>query len=187
MDPSTLAIASIGSSIIGTGVQAIGAANSADAARQNAAYQAAVARNNQIIAEQNADYAAKAGASAVTRQQLRERDRVSGITAALGASGFDVNTGSPAKVRSSASEIGQLDVENEAQKAALNVYGFRSQATNYGAQAGLYRQEADQASTAGLFSAGGSLLSGFGSLSSKWAPLLNSSSDLGDWSARGSI
>lgn len=171
MDPASLATASLVSSVAGTGLSAIGSANTAAANRANAEYQAEVARNNQIISEQNAQYAAKASSAAVTRQQLRERDKIGALTAAMGASGIDVNTGSAARVRSSAVKLGQLDTETKAQEGALRIYGYRTTAANYGAQAGLYDQAADQASTAGLLGVGSTLLTGFGNLSTKW----------GDW------
>lgn len=165
MDPAT----AMALSIAGTGVSALGQISSANAASENAAYQAAVANNNQIIANQNAQYAAQAGQAAVTRQQLIERDKVGGLIAAMGASGIDPNTGSAARVRKSAGDIGQLDVENKGQEAALRVYGFRTQATNYEAQSKLYQQEADQAPLAGLISAGGTLLNGLGTVGTRYS------------------
>ena len=91
------------------------------------------------------------------------------VGAELAANGMDINTGSPAAVRSSEAATTQLDVENTAQKAALDVYGFRTQATNFGAQSGLFQQEASQAPIAGGLAAGTTLLSGVGSLASKWS------------------
>jgi hypothetical protein len=49
------------------------------------------------------------------------------------------------------------------------VYGYKTQATQFGAQAGLYQAEAAQAPVAGLIAGGSTLLSGFGGLASKWA------------------
>lgn len=154
---------------VGTGIGAIGAIQQGEATAANAKYQAAVARNNQIIAEQNAQYASQAGAATTTRAQLKQREVEGEVGAALGASGIDMNTGSPVAVRSATSEVKQLDTATTAQDAALKVYGFRTQGTNYGAESQLKTQEASQASTAGLISGGSTLLSGLGGLASKWS------------------
>jgi hypothetical protein len=155
-------------SIAGTGLSAIGSMNQAQAQQANANYQAQVARNNQTIAAQNAQYASQAGAAATTKAQLEQRAKIGAIGAELAASGLDPNTGSPAAVKKSAAELAQLDTATTAQDAALKVYGFKTAGANYGAQAGLDQQEASQAGAAGALSAGSTLLSGFGSLASKW-------------------
>lgn len=178
-----LAAAGFAVSAIGTGLGALGQMRAGEAAQANADYQAQVARNNQIIAEQNAQYASQAGNAAVTRQQMKDRATLGSITAGLAAEGVDVNSGSPARVRSSAAELGQLDTETEAQNAALRVYGFRTQGMNYGAQAGLYKAQGEQAAEAGKLAAFSTLLSGGSSLASKWSGWQSPSSGFGDWSA----
>lgn len=169
------------SSIAGAGLSAIGQINASQAASENAAYQAEVAKNNQTIAAQNAQYASKAGAAATTQAQLKQRATAGAIGAGLAASGLDINTGSPSAVRASSSELTQLDTATTAQDAALKVYGFKTQGTNYGAQSGLYSAESEQAAAAGPIAGGATLLSGFGSLASKWAPWQSSVSQPGPY------
>ena len=163
----------IGLSALGTAISAIGQISAAHAQAQNASYQAQVARNNQIVANQNAAYAAQAGQAQVTQAQLKQRAEVGEVGAALAANGIDINTGSPAAVRSAEAGTTQLNTETTAQNAALQVYGFKTQATGFGAQAGLYRNEARQAPIAGAIGATGTLLSGAGSLASKWSAWQN--------------
>ena len=182
MGLETMAIMGTVASVAGTGLSAIGQMNAASAAQENANYQAEVARNNQVIAEQNARYANKAGEAAITAAQLKGRAKLGALTAALGASGIDVNTGSAAKVRNSATALRQLDTETTAQDAALKVYGFRSQGVNFGAQSGLLRSQAEQSGTAGLIGGGATLLSGIGGLAPKWKAW--QSEPLGEWSPR---
>lgn len=172
-------------SVAGTGIAAVGALNTAAATAADARYKAQVAKNNEIIAVQNAQYASQAGAAATTRAQLKQRAELGAIGAGLAASGVDINTGSPAAVRSSASGLTQLDTATTAGDAGLRVYGFRTQASNYGAESGLRRAEASQADIAGPISAGSTFLSGVGGLAAKWKPWQTSA--LGDWSPRGDV
>lgn len=146
--------------LAGTGVSALGALSQSAAASRQAAYEAQVAQNNQTIANQNAAYAAKAGEEQSYQQSLRERQREEAVVAGLAASGVDVNSGSARQVRESENVLGQTDVANVRQRAALEAYGYRSQAANFGAQAQLERAASSSDLTSGYLSAGGTLLSG---------------------------
>ena len=166
-----LAEAGIALSAIGTGVGAIGAISSANAQAAEANYQAQVAKNNQTIANQNAAYAAEAGNQAAETQGLKEREAAGALLAEEAASGTDVNSGSNVNLRATQEEIGQLDVETVRQNAALSAYGFRTQATGFGAEAELEAAKAAAAPTAGLISAGSTLIGGAGTLATKWRGL----------------
>jgi hypothetical protein len=80
------------------------------------------------------------------------------LRAAIGASGVDVNSGSAADVQQSQREIGLLDTATTASNAALDVYGYKSQATNFEAQAQLDRMQGDNALLAGFTGAAGSAI-----------------------------
>jgi hypothetical protein len=168
-------------SLAGTAISAVGAIGQGNAAAANASYQAQVAKNNQIIAEQNANYASQAGAAATTRAQLKQRSEEGALGAAIAAGGIDPNTGSAKAVRSAQAET------TAAQDAALRVYGFRTNATNYGAESGLRQQEARQAPIAGLISGGGTLLSGAGGLASRWSAWQNSATGNGMFAGQGPL
>jgi hypothetical protein len=58
---AALPFVALASTVIGTGVSIMGSMQQASAAESSAKYQAQVARNNQIIAEQNASYARQVG------------------------------------------------------------------------------------------------------------------------------
>ena len=158
---------------VGAGIGAIGAVQSGMANASAARYQAQVARNNQIVANQNASYAAAAGNVQTANVGLKERAQAGELTADLAAHGLDVNTGSAARVRASQREIGLQNEEQTAANAALSAYGYRTQATSFGAQAQLDQAQARQDVEAGFLSAGGTLLSGAGNLGFKWAGLQN--------------
>lgn len=174
--------ASAGLGIIGAGVQALGAIGSGNAQAAQANYAAQVAANNQIIAQQNAAAATQAGEAQAQNQALRERSKEGAIRAAIGAAGIDVNTGSAVDVRSSQAELGQENVETVRHDAALHAYGYRTQATNFGAESELDRMQAGYDVSAGWLKGIGSLLGAAPSLPKLFGS--GPSSDLGDWSPR---
>ena len=87
------------------------------------------------------------------------------IKAELASNGVDVNTGSAKTVETSAREEEQLNTLNVANKAALQVYGYRAQQENFLAEESRYKSEAEEAPIAGLLGGAGGLLGaakGFG-------------------------
>ena len=143
--------------IIGAAVSAVGSIASGFATAANAKYQGQVARNNAIIAQQNADYAHKAGQVNAQAESLKAAQRGGMIKAAQAANGVDVNTGSNVDVQESDREKGQLDTQTVLHKADLQAYGYRTQATNYEAQARLDDSQAGQAEIGGFLGAAGGL------------------------------
>lgn len=172
-DPATLGAISLASSVIGGGISFIGSMQTAQANASAANYQAQVARNNQIIAQQNADYARQAGQAQVEQEGMKTRAVIGAEAAAQGASGIDLTTGSPSDVRRSTQEVGELNSMNIMQNAELRARGFDIEATNQGAQAGLLRQQASNAQTAGAFSGFSSLLTGGSNFADKWLKYQN--------------
>ena len=171
--------------IASTAIGAVGAIGQGQAAAAQANYQAQVARNNAIIANQNANYAISAGEAKAADVGPQERARAGAVRAALAASGLDVNSGSAEQVQEGTQRIGQTNIERERQQAALRAYGYRSQATNFSAEAGLDTLAAKNASEGGFLKAGGLLFSGAsGLIGSKWGGGTDTTV-WGDWSPRG--
>lgn len=125
-----------------------------------ASYQSQVAKNNQIVATQNANYATAAGEAKATDQALKERAAAAQTVAGIAASGIDVNSGSAKDTRVSQAELGQTDVERVRQGAALQSYGYRTQSSNFGAESTLDTAQAGYDATAGWMKGLGSLLGG---------------------------
>lgn len=157
--------------LAGAGISALGAIEGGEANAANANYQSQVAKNNQIIAEQNANYASAAGQAQATNEGLKGAATSGKIKASIAANGVDVNTGSAAAVQTSQAETNELNTANVLNNSALQVYGYRSQAANYGAQAAAEQAQAQQAPIAGDLGAVGSLLGGASSVGFKWASL----------------
>jgi len=173
MDPLTLGIISVGSSLIGGVTSFIGSQQQAQAASSAANYQAQVAKNNQKIAEDNANYSRQAGAAEAEAQSMKQRATVGAIVAGQAASGIDPTTGSPSDVSRSARELGRLDLANTMQNAELRARGYDVTASNEGASAGLFKMQAANAQTAGGIAGFSSLLGGASNFSDKWLKLQN--------------
>jgi hypothetical protein len=73
------------------------------------------------------------GSAALRRWREQPQVFVRELFGVEAASGLDINTGTPRQVIASENEIGQLNTATTAQSAALNVYGYKQQATNFGA------------------------------------------------------
>jgi hypothetical protein len=157
-------VASIGGTIAG----GIGGQKSLQSQSDEAAYRAQVAANNKIIAEQNARYAVQAGRTNAQAQDFQTRAALGQATAAQGASGIDVASGSPVDVRSSIQQLGRLKTLDEIQKADLEAYGYKQKASDFGAEAGLQQFKAQSAQAAKGPAAFGTLLGGASALGDKW-------------------
>ena len=154
--------------VAGAATQGIGMIAGGKSKAAAANYQAQVANNNAVIAEQNAEYAINAGLTKAGNVSMKGAATGAKIKTAQAASGLDVNTGSAVEVQASQRELDKLDAETVLHNASLDAYGYRTQATNFEAQAGLHDMEADQAEPAGYLGAAGSMLSNVSSLGFKW-------------------
>lgn len=171
--PAALATTSLVVGVASAGVGVAGALSSASANSANANYQAQIARNNATAAEQNAEYATKAGQEKAAETSLKAREQQGQVTTALAASGLDVDSGTPADVRKTQRETGVLATEQVVDAAALQAYGYRTNTTSFEAEAALKQAQAGQATTAGGFAAAGGLLSGASSVGANYAKLNN--------------
>jgi len=158
------AIAVAASAVVG----AAGAARAGDASQKQGEFQAQVSRNNAIIAEQNADYAVRAGQAKAAQESMQGAAKIGRIRAAIGASGVDVNTGSAADVQESQAVQSSLDVETIMHNAQLEAYGYRTQGKSFEAQAILDKAAGDEAKSAGNIAALGTLIGGAGSAAATW-------------------
>ena len=163
-----LPVISLALTAVGTFAQMAGAQQQAQANAAAANYQAQVARNNQIVAEQNAEYALQVGQTQEQAKRQQTAQLEGRIRSAAGASGVDPNFGSPVRLQESAAQVGELDaltIRNNAQRQA---YGFRVQGMDYAAEAGLDTMRAQNALTAGNLQSFASIVGGAGAFADKW-------------------
>jgi hypothetical protein len=171
--PSTatmLAGASLGMGAISTGMSAIGSANQAAASAAQMQYQAQVARNNQTIAQWNAQRALQQGEVDADNQNLKTAQLKGSQRAALAAEGGDVDSGSPLDIVADTARAGYTDAATIRSNAALQAYNYQIQAAGDAGTASAINGLANLP-----FGVGSSLLSGASSIGSKYV----------DWSRPG--
>lgn len=156
-------------SVIGTGLSAVGQLSQGAAQSASANYQAQVARVNQQIQEQNAAYERQKGDVEAQSQDMKNKAQMGALSAAQGASGFDMNSGSSLDTRQSARELGRLDTLTVRNNAERKAHEFDIAAMNQGAQANLYSAQAKTSQMAGYLGAASSLIGGISSVGDKWA------------------
>jgi hydrogenase maturation factor len=162
----TLAIASIASSVVGTGVSIMGQMQQADAARQAANYQAAVARNNQILANQRAAQIEAEGKAAEQKKRLETQRLIGRQRAVLAGNGVLVDVGSALDITSDTAAFGELDALNTRYNYTNQAYNARRQADNFGSDAAMADFRASNSDA--TLAVTGTLLSGAGSVADKW-------------------
>lgn len=164
---------SLGSTVAGGIMGAVGAGQSAGATADAARYQAAVARNNRQMAGDSARYGVSAGRQQAQTQDFKNRAVQGQTLAAQSASGIDTQSGSPLEVRESQARLGRLDTENIMQRANLAAYGENIKATGFGAEAGLQEAKASSAESAGTTGILTSLISSGAGFGEKWLKFQN--------------
>lgn len=183
-----MAFAPLALGILGAVTSTVGLVSAGEAASSQARYQAQVARNNAIIAEQNATFATESGEQQATESGLKGAANIGHIKTAQAASGLDVNSGSPVSVRSGQSAANLLDTQTVMHNALLKAYGYQTQATGFTSQAGLDTAASENDTIGAGFGAAGSLLSDASSLGFKYSGsqnpgALNTPLPSEDWSS----
>lgn len=155
--------------VIGGVVSAIGAIQQGKAQADAARYQAQVARNNEIIALQQANVTRQDAAVKAMEQDKKSAQLIGKQVAILGASGVDIESGSPLAVQESQAGLARLDALTVRSNAERKAWGFDIEATNQKAQSQLYYMKANQAEQAASLAAFSSILGGVGSAAKSWS------------------
>lgn len=167
-DPITIGAIGLGASALGAGVSAFGSMQQGAAQQAMYQYQAGVARVNQQIAAQNAEWELKAGEVEAQQEGLKTRFGIGTAKTEQAASGLDVNSGSALATRQSMQEIGTYNETLARANAAKRAYGFTVQGVQEEAQSNIDIMAGQQARTAGNIGAVTSILGGISNVSSKW-------------------
>lgn len=139
-------------------VQIAGMQQQQNIAAQRAAYDIAVARNNQILAEQSAQDAIDKGLLAQQEQRQKTAALIGSQRALLAAHGIDVNSGTAMDLQNGTAAQGETDAQGIFNTAIQQSQGYLAQASKYQGQADLQQSEMDQSANltlskqAGLFS-----------------------------------
>lgn len=149
----------LGATAVSGVLGAASAAQQAKAQKDQALYRAAVARNQ-------AQFEMARGSVEESRQKARVSHAVSTQRAAQSTSGFDVNSGTAARLRASTQVVGDWDAETLRENA-------RARANAALDQTSLYQIEAQNAQAAAPLMIGSSLLGAASSIGDKWSAFKN--------------
>jgi hypothetical protein len=159
--------AAVGIAVVGAAMSAYGQYQQSQAQKAQAEYQSAVARNNQIIGEQNAADAMKRGEIEADKHRAKVQQLKGTQKAAMAAGGFEIDTGSNLDILSDTAQMGELDALTILNNAEREAYQHKAAAMNSSAQAGLYGMAA--ASQSPLLSGGTALVGGLASAAGTYA------------------
>lgn len=165
-DASTFGLLSMGSTLLGGLLGAKGSYDSAKASKHAYAIQASIARQNALIAGQQADIALQNGRTAEGNVRLRTAQVFGAQRAAMAANGVDLGEGSPNEVLTTTAFMGERDALTVRDNANRDAWGYRVRATDASNNAMLLNNAEDGVNP-GL-SAAGSLLTTAGSVAGTW-------------------
>lgn len=165
---TTLATISTVATAASAAISAFGMVQQARAAKAQAKYQQQVANNNRIYAERQAERTRQEGDIAAQEARRRARQLIGRQKAVFAGGGVDVGSGTPVDVFSDTAAFGELDAMTLRDRAETRAVSMEQQGANYGAQADLYGASGRNAYASRLIGAGGTILSGAGSVASRW-------------------
>lgn len=134
---------------LSTAVSVVGAIQQANAQKAQAEYNAAVARNNTIIAEQNAQDVEDRGDIALAQRRQALNQTIGSARAAIAGSGLlvdDAPETTPAMLLDDLTVAGQMDILTLEGNIARESRRARIQGAQFEAQAGLFDLEASSIS-----------------------------------------
>jgi hypothetical protein len=158
-------IVSAVTAVIGLGITAIGAAQQANQAKARANYLRAVARNNAMIAADNAKAIRERGEQEkadLRRYITKVKGSAKPVQAAKGFLVDDTEDSTNVQQMADLAEAGALDILRLDDKIKLREREALMQASNFQTQAGLYAFDASNQSAGGAFA--GTLIAGAGSV-----------------------
>lgn len=152
--------------VVATAVGGYASYQTSVANKEYANYQAAVDRNNQ----QSAEWAATDALDRGAREEMQVRQRVKAAkgeqVTRLAANGLSLDSGSPLAILEDTDYLGEVDTLTVRDNARREAWGYKEQARNYGASAGLNQARANAENPA--LSAGLSLLGGAPKVAASW-------------------
>ncbi|MBI5900849.1 MAG: hypothetical protein HZB40_16710 [Rhodocyclales bacterium] len=154
-------------------MQVVGSMNQAEQQRSAYEYQSQVARNNAIIAEQNARLAQEQGAQDEQNQRLKVASFYSDQRAQLAANGIDLGVGSAADLLATTKFMGEHDALTIRDNAARRAWAYRAQSQDFTSDASFKSAAGSNinpfmAGASSFMTGAGSMLTSAGGVANKW-------------------
>lgn len=158
----------IGSTLLSTAFSVGGQIQQAQAANEAAQYQAQIARNNQIIASNNAALVQQQADQEAARLSMSAGQRRGKMLAQMGASGVDIGSDSFQNVLLSQETADRESVNNTRFSGTARAFDLQNQANNFGAEATLRQRSGENAMAALPWQAGGTIASSASNFAPRW-------------------
>ncbi|WP_298069395.1 hypothetical protein [uncultured Mailhella sp.] len=149
--------------------------------KQQAEYQSAVARQNQQLAEQQADAERRQGYENMVTKRQETAKLIGRQRAAAGASGAAVDEGSNLDLQADTAAQGEMDAINAYNQGLDRAYNSEIQAQNYGNQASAFDMQGQNSERAGYLNAASAAVGGIADMGSTWAKGLGTQKKTGYW------
>lgn len=159
-----------GVGLLGTAVSSVGAYQQAQQQKSTAEYQAAVARQNQDLAQEQAKAQRKEGYEGMIRKRQEVAGLIGSQRAVAGASGAQVDQGSFLDLTLDTAEKGEMDALAIYQQGLDKAHNSEIQGWNSGAQAQAYAWQADRSNP--LLAAGTTAIGGLTQVGSNFGSQL---------------
>lgn len=169
MGTETTQLFSIGTTVLGGGLGAIGSVLEGRAAKKQATFQAAVLRNNKLLTDIKAKQVLEEGATLRQQRQLQVGQIVGEQRASFAGRGVVVDEDTAFDLLLDAVRIGKLDEIAITTNADREALALKMQGANFETQARQAEAAGKAAQTAGLFGAAGTLLKTAGNVATKWS------------------
>lgn len=154
--------------VVSTAVGVVGQFQQASASAAASEHQAAVDRNNAIIAGRLALDARRRGVIAEQEAQLETQGVLGQQRAVLSARNLDIGSGSALDILGDTAMFGALDALTIRHNYEREAIAFETQQQNFSASAEMNTFRARNARTAGVFNAFSTALGGFNQIYSGW-------------------
>jgi hypothetical protein len=149
---------------VGMATGLVGAGFQISAEQQATQWKVAQDQVNQQLQQQQAASVLQRGALAAGMAQMQGSQVQGKAAAAFGASGVAGGVGSAAAVQGATGAMANLDAMTASNNAARQAWGYQVTANQYGAQAGIDKQNGQDQEIATALGAGGSVLGSAGKM-----------------------
>jgi len=163
-----MAYVAAATAIASTAMSAYGMFQQGEASAKAAKYQQGVAKINEQIGKQNAEWFKRAGEVQAQKVGMTSRFKMGTTKVIQSGRGLDITSGSNLAVQESEHDLAIHDQATVRTNAAWRAYGEEINAAAATAQGHIAGMSAEQASTAGGINAAGSILGGTANVADKW-------------------
>lgn len=139
---------------VAAGAWALSSIFSANSARKEGEYEAAMMRENAVLARQQAEDAVARGQADTMQVRQRALQLVGSQRARMAAQGIDISSGSALDVQVDTGKLAEIDALTVRNNAAREAWGFKTQAADYERRAGLARIAGRNRATTTLLTGG---------------------------------